>query len=303
MIPLTEVSKSLLEATIFRFVKAWKIERTDGVIHRFTSHDHTIAIAGEEYIPAYAASDSALRAETGMKAHNRQFLGFISSESITLEAIKQKRFANAQITEYMTDWLYPELIGSFYNNIYFVTSVVWDGVSYKVELRSLSHRLKKVVGDNYQTDCRHRFGDNTAGGCSLDIEDYSYPSSPLWANPDGEDEDDPKRIVHFDPGELVGAGLEDDFFANGCLVGKPTGSENAGMIREIKKHEYYGAKHHIELQLAMPENMTSSGEYRACQGCDKKIKTCHDEYGNEINHGGFFLIPGSDLATWTPDSI
>jgi uncharacterized phage protein (TIGR02218 family) len=79
----------------------------------------------------------------------------------------------------------------------------------------------------------------------------------------------------------------------------PTSGANAGAVREVRTQAAGGAINLWE-PFAAPLTVGTTLSIRA--GCDKRLASCRDRFGNVANFRGFPHLPGLDALLRYPDS-
>lgn len=159
--------QSLLDTakTTHRFATCWKIERTDGIIFRFTTHNVPLLVFGDIYTPTGGFNTNAIKTEEGLKSTDTSFRGVISSDIITDSDIFDGKYRDAKITEYLVDWRYS-FADPIQTIIYWITSIEWTGEIWDVKVNGLTSWLNQVVGRTYTRNCGYDLGD--ARKCRVD---------------------------------------------------------------------------------------------------------------------------------------
>ena len=83
---------------------AWRIERTDGVIHSFTDHDRDLVFDGVTFRADTGLSALALQQGTGLSVDNSEAIGALSDASIREVDIEAGRFDEARLTAWLVNW-------------------------------------------------------------------------------------------------------------------------------------------------------------------------------------------------------
>lgn len=260
----------------------WTVERTDGVVFRFTDHDREVTLDGLTYTPAGAAvSASARQHIEGVEPQNLEIRGAVTSSYITEEDLAAGLYRGAKVTEIVVDWRFP-WAGHFVKNIYYIDETTFSMEAWTAQLKGMSVRLRPEVGAVYTRSCRWKLGDSR---CLVDIS--GAPFATLAA-----------VVVSVTNDRVFTTSLSsaDNFFADGYLLWS-TGP-NAGTKSPVKKSLATGA---IELQLPTPFPVSIGHQFDAIAGCDKRFTTCKSKFNNALRFGGFPYIPGNDDVMLTPD--
>lgn len=274
--------RSLLAKQTHRFALLWKIERTDGTMFRFTSHDRKITVGMETWNPVGGFNSSARRKEAGLKEQSSEFLGVISSSAITTDDLRAGRYRDAKITEQVVDWRYP-WAGFFQTNVYFVDEVRWNGELWEADVVGLTSKLEHQVGDIFTRNCSYQLYDPDT--CQADKPTFSLfgrqvetlTSRRLF------------RAYDTGPTSIPFAGFADDYFALGEI--EWLDGNNVGLKSNIRS--YTQTSREIELQLPTPFDIQVNDTFNIAAGCDKRRDTCINKFSNFIHYGGFLFIPGT----------
>ena len=90
----------------------------------------------------------------------------------------------------------------------------------------------------------------------------------------------------------------DEYFQYGKITWL-TGS-NVG-IGTTHVKEYLNENGYIQFQIDTPFDIQIGDTFNISAGCDKLRCTCKFKFNNELNYGGFPLMPGNDEILQTPD--
>ena len=262
----------------------WKIERTDGVVLRFTDHDNYLSLDGEQYSPAGAISTSARQWSEGLEVTNAEIRGAISSDSLLEEDLLAGRYRQAKITEKVVDWRFPWAQTHDWQ-VFYIEETNFDGEKWIAKLVGQRVRFQQKIGQVLTLGCRYNLGDANCsfnGGVDLSSLISTGTVTAVVAA---------RRVFETD---LL---QSDDFFNIGKMTF--TSGENDLLFGEVKRSFQGDGK--IELQIAMPFDVSPGDTFEIHPGCDKTFATCKDVYGNQLNYGGYPNIPGQDKIFLYPD--
>lgn len=271
----------------------WRIERMDGVVFNFTSHDLPLPFRGETYQPCDSLSTSA--AELGSvlgQVGNAELAGIISDD-----AIKD-----------------ADLLGGLFDNaIVDVWVVPWDGSSdppwrlmtgttgrltqtrdnYSMEVLTTGAALQRAAMlQIVAPSCRwKRLGDER---CGLNLAPFTVTGS-VTAVPTALDASRQADRRFFQDSTRAEA---DGYFAQGSLTWL-TGA-NAGVESEVK--DFVAATGQFTLWQPLLNPIQVGDTYEAVAGCDRRAETCQSKFNNYDNFGGFKDVPGNDAIRATPDA-
>lgn len=254
----------------------WRIARRDGVVIGLTSHDRALSVAGLVYDPAPGLVPSAIERDGRFGSPEMEIEGAITSGAISTADIDAGRWDGAAFSLHLTDWTTPGvpwirlIAGS-------LGTIERREGRYTVALRSRTADADRPFVPETSPSCRARFGDRM---CSVDLAQHR--SAIVILGSDGV--------------SLTYAGAAPKSAGTGSLrwlTGRNAGLETAilsmtGTVITLARAPRYPA------QINDRALMTG--------GCDKRIATCHDIFGNVANFRGEAMLPGNDLLLRYPDA-
>lgn len=261
-----------------RLAKIWRIERTDGVILRFTEHDRDLVVDGETFLATASFDPSAIKASADMSVDDLEVIGAFDSSFITEADLLGGRFNGASF--WVAEVLWDDLAaGKDVLRFGRLGNVKEAGGKFTAELLGATHRLQLPIGDLYSATCRATLGDAM---CGVDMAPFTFsgvatsvasrktfnaiPDSPAWVIP----ANDPDR------------------FAFG-LVTWDTG-DNAGLSMEV--YSFNGLT--CDLLLSMPFDIEPGDGFTITAGCKHDRRTCRDRFDNIRRFQGEPDVPVSD---------
>jgi uncharacterized phage protein (TIGR02218 family) len=149
-----------------------------------------------------------------------------------------------------------------------------EGDQFTTELRSLSQKLNKIVGEYYQPGCRAQLFDSR---CKVNPAGYSYNGTVTAVAGDGLFTGTPTKPV--------------DFFKYGRVIWTTGG--NAGLVSEIKTSDASGG---VRLFIEPGLPIQVGDDYVIREGCDKAFGTCKAKFSNHLNFRGEPHIPGIEKS-------
>lgn len=253
----------------------WKIERSDGMIFRFTDHDQSIELDGQAYTPAGSTTTASARQHTdGTSPQNLDVRGTIVDDSITEEDLQIGKFRRARVTEILVDWRFP-WAGSFIQNVYFIEKTTFSADTWVAKMLGLIVQLRPSKGITLERACQYRLGDER---CGVDLAPFTQTGKEVTVVTDDH------RIFSTD---TTGA---DGYLDNGRLTW--TTGDNVGSEAQVKSYLDVGGV--VELQLETPYSIQVGDEFTVVAGCDYLFLTCKNKFNNVLRHGGFPDVPGND---------
>jgi uncharacterized phage protein (TIGR02218 family) len=259
----------------------WKVERTDGVIFRFTDHDCNIVFEENTYTPAGGFDASARQIKSSLDLENVDIDGVISDDAITHADLKSGLYQDAKITETLIDWRYPWL-GAIVLRYYWLIELTFTGEVWNAKLEGITRWLTPKTGRLYTRNCRFKGGDSDCKASLTSESGTIYDVSSTGYNA--------RRTFLVD-----GPTAADGYYDYGYMV-------IDGRTIEIASYLTDGDHKKIILSLPSPIKLTVSTAFDIFEGCDGLFSTCKSKFSNVANYGGFPWIPGADKILQTPTS-
>lgn len=284
-ITLAPALARLNERPVHRFAILWRIERTDGEVFRFTDHDtpliYNYAGSDETYEPAGGVSASAREKQAGVKDHNTETFGPITSTAITEADLRAGRFHEAKIVELLVDWNFP-YEGAFQTNIYYIAGLSYGKDIWRAQLSAQPVWFRRDVGKVLSHSCWHKLGEGICGqGVDLAaLTVIGTVTTVTSARRDFTDSGLAQAAGYFDYGEVIW-----------------TSGLNDGLHHEVFTHLAGGR---IQFALFAPFNVQVGDTFTISPGCDQQRTTCKDKFNNLVNFGGGLFIPGTDKLIGGP---
>lgn len=171
-----------LDQEVTALCTCWVIERTDGVVLRFTDADVDVVQGGQTYKSIGAYRRTAIENTSSLSVDNLEIVGAAADLSLPEEALRAGLFDNAEITVFMTSWMDSvrgrlKLRRGFFGEV----QVLPNG-TYQVELRGLMQRLNYNYTDIFSSTCLYDLGDS---GCGLNIKGDDMDIGTVFAVGDG----------------------------------------------------------------------------------------------------------------------
>jgi uncharacterized phage protein (TIGR02218 family) len=275
------VIEALLSREVLCLATLWKVERTDGVIFRFTDHDCNIVFEGDTYTPAGGFDASARQIQSALELENVDINGVISDDAITHADLKAGLYQDAKITETLIDWRYPWL-GMIMLRTYWLVALTYTGEIWNAQLEGITRWLTPKIGRLYTRNCRFKAGDNDCKAVLSSESGTIYDVSSTGFN---------ARRTFL----VTGPTAADGFYDYGYMV---IGSQTL----EISSYLAVGDYKKIVLSIPSPIKLIVDTAFDIYEGCDGLYTTCKNKFNNVANYGGFPWIPGTDKILQTPTS-
>jgi uncharacterized phage protein (TIGR02218 family) len=255
--------------------RQWRFVRRDGQVIAITTCARDLLFDGILYRSKDGVNPSAIAAEASAAVNNSEINGTLSDQLITESDMFAGLWDGASVDIFEVN--YRDLsMGKLAVGGGTIGDVKVGRSAFTAELRGLTQSLQKVTGRVYTKGCPWKFGDPNT--CRFDIESTRV-SGTLTSVVDLRDFTDSSRSEVSD---YFGAGVIT--FVDG---------ENAGLSMEI----YSFDSGNFVLHLPMPFNVAVGDAYTVTAGCRKRFtEDCRTKFANQVNHGGFDLVPGNDVV-------
>ena len=266
--------------------QCWRIERTDGQVFRFTSHDKTVTFRGEAYTPCASLLSSALQTSAEFGAtENMDLSGVIASGQISRGDLWSGKFDGATVEVWRVDWSDPTKADLMVAGQ--CGSVEFGATTFTFEVTTAGERLQqRPILQPYMPTCRFKLGDVR---CGFDLEAARVSGSVTGVTtPDVRT--GAKRRIFTDTSRTE----VDNYFQLGRLTW--TSGENAGVSVDVKSF----ASDTFILERPMQYEIQIGDAYTVVPGCDRRFETCRDKFANAINFGGYPHLRGTDDLQETP---
>jgi uncharacterized phage protein (TIGR02218 family) len=261
----------------------WKIERTDGVVFRFTDRDEVITFESETYKPTGGLDASAKQAQEGLNTRNFEARGLINSDDITQADLRAGRFREAKVSEYLVDAQYP-FAGAFFETAYWISEITYDGRIWNAQMQDRSRWLRMNIGDLIGRNCRWDLGD---AHCGISLASFSQNQVVTSVT---------LERLKFRASSMTTGGAY--VYQYGTI--EWTGGLNDGITHEIKL--FTSATKQVDLQLQTPFDIQIGDTFTIRRGCDKTKAMCKDVFSNYAKYGGFPDVPGTEQMLTTPNA-
>jgi uncharacterized phage protein (TIGR02218 family) len=267
---------AFLERDLTTIAFCWRLERRDGIVLGFTTHDRDLARDGLIYRAAPGMLPSAIGLSDGFQAETLEVKGALTGDAISAADLAAGRWDGASVSVFMIDWEMPE------GEIFAVARGELGEVSVKAEafeaeLRGPVALLDAPVAELTSPECRARLGDRR---CRIDMAARTRLTRIA-------------AITADDAVEVAGAGVGDEF-GFGRL--RWLGGANSGLESPILQSA--GAALTLREPPAFPPAIGDLVEIS--EGCDGRLETCAGRFGNVLNFRGEPHLPGIDLLTRYP---
>jgi uncharacterized phage protein (TIGR02218 family) len=272
------------------WIVCWRIERQDGVVFTFTSHDLPVNFKEETYTPC--ASLSANASELGAKlgdVGNSELLGIVTDDSISDVDILGGLFDGALIEVWLVPWI--DAGGEVPRRLIAGrTGKLNSGdKGFKMEVLTPSAALQQhSITETYTPSCRYDLGDDR---CTINLPALQVSGSATAVGQLNAATQAVRRTF-YDTSRVEATG----YFNAGRLTW--TSGDNIGATSEIKSYDLTTGQIILWQPTIYPISIGDA--YEMVPGCDKTKGTCQTKFNNYVNFGGFPDIPGIDAISRGP---
>lgn len=266
-------------------VHCWRILRTDGLILGFTDHDQALTVAGTQCRPTSGLDGATVPARLGAQVETGEVLGILDDAAIGEEDILLGRYDGAKVESWIVNWRAPT--EAMRLRIDTIGEIVREDGVFRAELRSPQQALNLTVGRLYQGLCDVALG---SPRCGVNLGLPTYRGAAV--------------VVRVgDPFRLVVSGLGDfapGWFGLGTVSwtsGRRLGLSDAVLTHERgEEGDVLGFADKVGAWASAGDGLTVTA------GCDRRLATCRDRFGNAVNFRGFPHVPGNDYVLRHPRS-
>jgi uncharacterized phage protein (TIGR02218 family) len=253
----------------------WRLQRRDGVVLGFTSHDRDLTRDGLCYRASPGMMPSAISQQAGLGVDTMDVAGALTSAAIREDDLCAGRWDGAKLWLSVIDWTQPDGEALTLSRGELGDVAVRDG-RFTVELRGPMTLLEQPVVELTSPECRAELGD---ARCRVDPARLGVLTRVRAVS------DADELTVAAVPGLPLGYGRL-----------RWLGGKNAGLESAILSAN--GTQ--LVLREPPPFEMVPGDWIELVAGCDKRRATCRDTYGNVAHFRGEPDLPGNDLLTRYP---
>jgi uncharacterized phage protein (TIGR02218 family) len=254
----------------------WRLERRDGVVLGFTTHDRNLRRDGLTYQSAPGMLPSSISVSDGFDADSLDMKGALTSDAITAADLTAGHWDGASIQVFMVDWEAPagDILPLARGELGEVST---RGNAFEAALRSPVSLLDAPVAEQTSPGCRAQLGDSR---CRIDMAGRTRLS----------------RIVSAPAADTVevSGSMTGDAYGFGRL--RWLGGPNSGLENRVLRSD--GP---LLILDEPPAFEPVTGDLiQLSEGCDGTLATCAGRFGNVLNFRGEPHLPGIDLLTRYP---
>jgi uncharacterized phage protein (TIGR02218 family) len=272
-----------LKTGVTTVCRAWAVTRRDGVVLGFTDHDRDLEFEGITFRASTGLTARALEQSTGLAVDNAEAVGALSDASIRETDIAAGLYDGAGVRSWLVNWAdVSERRQTFKGSI---GEIERQGPGFRAELRGLAEALNQPKAAVYQKPCAAVLGDKR---CKVDT---LAPGMSLETT-----------LVAVDGGAVLTFPAAPAFPMGWFTRGRVTVLDGAGQgaLGVVKRDRDVAGQRVIDLWETLSAGLAPGDRVRLEPGCDKRLETCRDKFGNLPNFRGFPDIPGEDWLVSYP---
>jgi len=274
--------ESLRKRVTWTICNVWRVERTDGVVQRFASHDKTVRFQREDYVPL---GPSASDIEQGEAAAESDFemIGFLSADTIKAAAIRAGRYDGARIVHHVIDWARPWTWTK--RHVWYIKNIQEGGTVFRASVQGVERHLTFQAGRFYERECEKTLGSLECGATPIEtfsaaVEAVASVGSEILGVPHD------RAAMRITAASWTPP--RDGLMSMGKVTW--TSGPNSGTSQLIGGH----VGRELLLEERAPFPIKVGDVCTLFSGCDGTKQTCIVDYDNGINHGGISEMPTTE---------
>lgn len=269
--------KAEMLGPLSKLATCMRLERTDGNVYGFTTHDRPLTIDGVVYEPAASFNPTDIASGSNLDTDNLTITGVLDSDTITEEELRAGYWDYAAFRIFQVNW--DDLsMGVKRDRAGHLGNVSVHRQTFVVEMLGLMEAYSISVGELSTPMCRASLGDER---CRVDINAVGSP--PTSGSVSGTiDTADTDFFTLHDSARTE----PDGFFDEGVVT-----------IHYTTGDRRYEVKAYIAgtWVTKTPYAYDATGvAYTMTRGCDRRFETCRDTFNNVINFRGEPWLRGND---------
>lgn len=252
----------------------WRLERSDGAGLALTSHDAAVLSEDVLHQQTPGTVPGSISRRLGIEPHSSEVAGTLSSDALDATDLSLGRWDGASVSLSAVDWAEPSempitLLGGE------IGGVSVDGDSFSADLAGAAAKLLDPVCPATSAECRAELGDKK---CRVDLAGRSIVV----------------RVVSVGEAQLTVDRQLDSRFLLGRM--RYLSGPNCGVSTVILAVD--GAT--LSMRDLPRAEVKPGCRIELREGCDKRLSTCAERFGNAVNFRGEPHLPGNDLLTRYP---
>ena len=267
---LTPALQAALAATVTSLALCWRIERRDGAVLGFTTHDADLTADGLTYWSTPGMSPSATGSDTGLDGGDMDISGSVTAGAVSATELRMGRYDGSRAELLLLDWQAPAH-GALLIAAGEIEEVNETLPSFNARLRTPVAALETPVLEILSPECRARLGD---ARCRVDLAGRSLRAQVASCP-------DPWTAVLQSP---VVPGIY--AFGRLRLLDRAHAGVDIGVLGNDAST--------LILADPMPDDIVLPARVLLHEGCDRRLATCRDRFANARNFRGEPFVPGND---------
>lgn len=259
----------------------WRILRSDGVTLGFTDHDAPLMFDGTTFEPMLEGGEAAEK--LGAQTATAEVVGVLVSYRIAEDDILLGRYDGALVETWRVNW--RDVSQRLLLRRATIGEITREDGAFRAELRSGQQALNRVSGRLYQKLCDAQVGDTR---CGVDLENPAF-RAPI------------EVTAVEDRFRLKVAGLEgfdEGWFGLGRA--KWESGRRQGLDDPLVGHRRIGGADILGFSAPVGDWVEVGDLLTVTAGCDRRLTTCREKFGNVANFRGFPHVPGNDFVLRYP---
>ncbi len=248
----------------------WRIERRDGCVLGFTSHDRNLWFDGVLHRAAPGLVPSAIRRTAGIDSDSAEVEGALAHDAIRAADLAAGRYDGARFAIGVVDWETLDRAVLYHGE---AGAIAEDAGAFSAELRSAKVALQADLVPRTSPTCRAAF---CGPGCNLSAYRFSHERLCTFVDHDA-------GLVRFADAP------EASRLADGSL--RWIDGPHVGLTMQILQSDENGQV----LDQPLDNGLLPGARAILREGCDHRLTTCHARFANAANFRGEPFVPGNDL--------
>ncbi|MFY9345584.1 MAG: DUF2163 domain-containing protein [Planctomycetota bacterium] len=277
--------EALRPRVTFTICHTWQIDRVDGVVMRYASHDKWLRVRGNDFAPIGPQASDMEQVEGGAES-DFEVVGFLSASGIRAADIHARRYDGARLTHHVVDWQRPWMW--FRKHVWWVKQISEDNGLFRAQVQGVERFLTMPAGRFYERECDKVLGSLECGATprslsGVVVEVVASTGSPIM------EQSRNTMGMRFTSGSWVWSpAITDGLLRQGKVLW--TSGPNAGTSQTIA--EQIGRE--VTLETEAPFPIKAGDGCTLYSGCDGSLITCTLTYNNRINFGGQYKMPSTE---------
>jgi uncharacterized phage protein (TIGR02218 family) len=269
--------EDLLANPVTSLAYGWRLERCDGVMLGFTSHDCDVVFDGLLLRASPGMEPTSVVERMGFDNGGLDVRGALTSDALAETDIEAGRWDDAALTLFTFDWADLEQPAQLLA-MGRLGTISYSGDRFETVFTGPTSALRKPVAPFTSPTCRANFCDRQCG-----LNRMRFTREVIVVSNLGD------SVVLAPSTNLVPA-----HFATGSLLWLE--GKNCGLRSAILGN----TANNLTLVSPPPHSIIRPLRASIVEGCDKITATCSSRFANMVNFRGEPHLPGNDILTRYP---